>query len=373
VLSVQPGQQLAAGASIAQMANLDMEEQIAAVRTELARVEADSQRIAGEKRVQEETAATAEWQLAQRRREFSDIDGEEHEIRMRFQNGRPGVVSVARVALTQNAAPPLPPALAALESETNRLQAEWTEAGRRYERSQALSQEGLLARSELDIAERRAASLASELAGARQRLSAALIEHERRHAGTQNALNVAHTNTAAVNAQVASLTLQSEAARHLRESLLARLAVLERKRSQFAIPSPRSGTLFGEDLPRMLGQYLTKGAEICRVADVRELLVRVQVGEQALSDIRMGQNVRVKTRSFPDRVFRGTVSKVGGEGEVSENGQRTYRVEFTIQNEDGVLRPGMTVFARADFGRRPVIWLLAHKLKQALRPEMWML
>jgi hypothetical protein len=33
----------------------------------------------------------------------------------------------------------------------------------------------------------------------------------------------------------------------------------------------------------------------------------------------------------------------------------------------------MTVFARADFGRRSVAWLLAHKLKQSLRPELWML
>jgi multidrug efflux pump subunit AcrA (membrane-fusion protein) len=123
----------------------------------------------------------------------------------------------------------------------------------------------------------------------------------------------------------------------------------------------------------MLGQYLVKGAEICRVADVREVLVRVQVGEEALSDIRLGQNVRVKTRTFPDRVFRGTVSKIGGEGEINENGQRTYRLEFTIQNEEGLLRPGMTVFTRADFGRHPLIWLLGHKLKQALRPEMWML
>jgi multidrug efflux pump subunit AcrA (membrane-fusion protein) len=123
----------------------------------------------------------------------------------------------------------------------------------------------------------------------------------------------------------------------------------------------------------MLGQYFVKGAEICRVADVHEVLVRVQVGEEALSDIRLGQNVRVKTRTFPDRVFHGSVSKVGGEGEVNDDGQRTYRLEFTIENEEGLLRPGMTVFARADFGRHPVIWLLAHKLKQALRPEMWML
>src|SRR3954453_16692822 len=104
-------------------------------------------------------------------------------------------------------------------------------------------------------------------------------------------------------------------------------------------------------------------ADICRLADIREVLVPVQVGEKALSDIRLGQGVRVKTRAFPDRVFRGTVSKVGGEGEVKENGQRRYRSEFTIDTGLGLLRAGMSVFTRADFGRRHVLWLVAHKIK----------
>lgn len=375
VLSVQPGQQVAAGASIAQMANLDMDEQIAEVRTELARVEADAERLAGERRIQQEATVTAQWQLAQRRREFNDVDSEEQQIRSRFQNSRPGFGPVARVTPVQfiTAAAALPPALAALEAEADRVQAEWMEADRRRERARALSAQGILPRSELDIAEQRAASLTSELAGARERLNAALIDHERRHASSRTDLNVAGTNVSTAEAHSASLAMQIEATRRLRASLMARLSVLERKRSQFTIPSPRAGTLFGEDLPRMLGQYFVKGAEICRVADIGEVLVRIQVGEEALSDIRMGQSVRVKTRTFPDRVFRGVVSKVGGESEVNENGQRTYRLEFTIQNQEGLLRPGMTVFARADFGRRPVGWLLAHKLKQALRPELWML
>jgi len=29
--------------------------------------------------------------------------------------------------------------------------------------------------------------------------------------------------------------------------------------------------------------------------------------------------------------------------------------------------------AQSDFGRRMVGWLLAHKLRQALRPELWLL
>jgi Cu(I)/Ag(I) efflux system membrane fusion protein len=263
--------------------------------------------------------------------------------------------------------------LAALEAETEHLHAQWTEADHRRERTRALASQGILARSELESAEWSTASLSSQLVAARDRLNAALIEHGRRRAKAQTEANVAGTNVSAAEAQSASLGRQIEAARKLRETLLATLSVLEQKRSQFVIPAPRAGTLFGEDLPGMLGKYFAKGAEICRVADIRELLVRIQVGEEALSDIRVGQNVRVKARSFPDRVFQGAVSKIGGESEIGENGQRTYRLEFTIQNEEGLLKPGMTVFARADFGHRPVIWLMAHKLKQALRPEMWML
>jgi multidrug efflux pump subunit AcrA (membrane-fusion protein) len=94
---------------------------------------------------------------------------------------------------------------------------------------------------------------------------------------------------------------------------------------------------------------------------------------QVLEDIAVGQRVRVKTRALPDRLFYSVVSKIGGEAELDSSQQRSYRVELTIQNKDGLLRPGMTVFARIDFGRHMIAWLVAHKLKQMLRPELWML
>jgi hypothetical protein len=37
------------------------------------------------------------------------------------------------------------------------------------------------------------------------------------------------------------------------------------------------------------------------------------------------------------------------------------------------LRPGMTAFARIGFGRRMIVGILLHKLRQALRPELWMI
>ena len=67
------------------------------------------------------------------------------------------------------------------------------------------------------------------------------------------------------------------------------------------------------------------------------------------------------------------VSKIGVEGELNQYQQATYRVELRIENEDGSLRPGMAAFARIDFDRWLVARILLYKVKQALRPELWML
>jgi multidrug efflux pump subunit AcrA (membrane-fusion protein) len=133
------------------------------------------------------------------------------------------------------------------------------------------------------------------------------------------------------------------------------------------------GAVFGEELPRQAGQYFPKGAEICRVAETHQLLARIQVPEAEIGDVRVGDPVRLKARAFPDQLFRGVVSKIGGESEPDEHRRTTYRVELTVENRAGLLRPGMTAFARIDFDRQVIGRILLHKLKQALRPELWML
>src|SRR5436853_6634101 len=99
----------------------------------------------------------------------------------------------------------------------------------------------------------------------------------------------------------------------------------------------------------------------------------MQVPETEIGDVRMGNPVRLKARAFPNQLFSGKVSKMGGESEPDDRRGMTYRVELTIGNRAGLLRPGMTAFARIDFDRQMIGRILLHKLKQALRPELWML
>lgn len=377
-LRVRPGDQVAGGAVVGQMGNLDLEERIVQVQSDLARANADCDRLFGELRTREEAAARAETQLRQRQFDYDEIESERSQIaaRQRVENSDARIVPVSAFMAgseIDRSAANYPAALAALQAEAESCRAQLNEASAQRDRLRKLSAEDIVPRSELDAAEMRAATSASSFAAARQRLEAALIEHRRKHASTTTEVNLANSDLSAERLQMAKLNGELNATREIIATLEARRDLLTRKRAQFELVAPHGGEIFGEELPRMVGQYFQKGAEICRVTDTRRLLLRVNVPEREIGDVRMGAAVRLKTRAYPDRVFHGVVSKIAGESENDSQGQTTYRVELTIENGKGWLRPGMTAFARIDFDRQIVGRILLHKIRQTLRPELWML
>ena len=143
-------------------------------------------------------------------------------------------------------------------------------------------------------------------------------------------MNVAHADASMERLQIEKLSGELRGLRGILDTLGERRGLLERKRPQLELITPIPGAVFGEELPRTVGQYFQKGAEICRVADTRQLLVRIQMPEREIGDVRVGYPVRLKARSFPDGVFLGQVSKLGGESEFDEFHQATYRVELTL-------------------------------------------
>ncbi len=376
-LSVRPGDQVAGSAVIGQMGNLDLEEQILDVQTELARAKTDYDRLVGEMQTRHEAANRAETQLRQRRHDYDEIDSERRQI-VEYQRGDvagPESFEVTKVSSRQGYTRSVgyPAALAMLQSDVDSCRAQLAEASAQRERARRLFTDGIVPRSELDTFEMRASTLSSSCAAARQKLEAALIEHRRKYTSTATDVDLAQSDLSSERLQIGKLDNELMAMRELIGSLEARRDLLGRKNAQFKLVSPRGGAIFGEDLPKMVGRYFEKGAEICRIADTTKLLLRVNVPEREIGDVRVGHGVRLKARSFPDTVFHGVVTKIGGESEQDQNGQATYRVELTIDNEEGQLRPGMTGFARIYFDRQMIGRIILHKIKQALRPELWML
>ncbi|HKC88255.1 MAG TPA: efflux RND transporter periplasmic adaptor subunit [Blastocatellia bacterium] len=381
-LRVRPGDLVAAGAALGRMSDLELEEQLAQAQVELDRASADRDRLLGELRAREESIDRARLNLRQRQSDYDESDSERRQIE-KHERGETNTLKYLTASVSPNApeSPPpaagasavtYPAAIAVLQSEADLRQARFLEAALQLDRTRKLYAQGIAPRSDLEKAETVASTLAIEGAAARQRLEALLIEHRRRHAGLVTDMQLARSDLGAERLQSVKLNGELRAVIALISTLTDRRDLLRRRLAQFELVTPRPGAVFGEELPRLVGQYFPKGAEICRVADTRQLLARIQASEREIGDVRLGHPVRLNVGAYPDQVFRGRVAKIGGEGETDQNNQVIYRVELVIENTDDLLRPGMTAFARIDFGRRMIGAILLHKLKQALRPELWM-
>jgi putative peptide zinc metalloprotease protein len=388
-LRVRPGDLTTSGAVLARMGNVELEGQLAQVQAELDRAQADYDRLLGDLRAREESIVQARMKLRQRQLDYDESESEQRQIeeRQRAERTRANlkymtasvlpiggtVVPSASVHSLEKSAVVYPAAIAVLQSDADLRHARLTEASLQLNRARKLYAEGIAPRSELEGAETRASTLAIEFAAARQRLEAALVEHRRRHNSLATEARLAQADAGIERLQAGKLNGELSSMRVLISTLTVRRDLLRDRLEQFELVAPRAGSVFGAELPRLVGQYFPKGAEICRVADTHQLLARIHVSEREIGDVRVGHPVRLKVRSYPDQVFRGMVAKIGSESETDQNNQASYRVEMVIENTDDLLRPGMTAFARIDFGRWMIVRILLHKLRQALRPELWMI
>ena len=102
------------------------------------------------------------------------------------------------------------------------------------------------------------------------------------------------------------------------------------------VPSTLSGIVGRMYLDR--GADVTLGTPVALVVDVSSVRARADVPERYAGRVKVGQDVRVGVEAYPDRVFRGRVSK---ESPVVDPDTRSAPIEVNLDNADGRLRSGM--------------------------------
>ena len=110
--------------------------------------------------------------------------------------------------------------------------------------------------------------------------------------------------------------------------------------STVSVRTPIAGTVAARTAA--LGQVVEPADALFEVIDLREVWLVINVYEQSLRDVRVGQEVGVGTAATGDREFTGTVARIGA---VVEPQTRTIKVRVVLRNPDSALKPGM--FARA--------------------------
>jgi len=153
----------------------------------------------------------------------------------------------------------------------------------------------------------------------------------------------------ASSAQAAGASSRADAA----DSTVAAMeAVLQRAEvavSECRILAPRAGVV--ERTYFEVGELVTPGVVVARIVDPKFVRATFYISNTDVDAAKVGATVRVAADAYGDRVFDGTVRRVGLEPEFTPRNVQTrtdrdrlvFPIEVRIPNEERMLRAGMPV------------------------------
>ncbi|KQI71561.1 ABC transporter substrate-binding protein [Loktanella sp. 5RATIMAR09] len=178
-----------------------------------------------------------------------------------------------------------------------------------------------------------------DLVGAGQeigRLDASTIEAQLLQAQTQQAQATRDLNNAlALQQRGVATEDRVSSARAAKAAADAAVTAAEEQLANTIIRAPFAGRL--NDLTLDEGEFVSNGSVVAEVIDNDPLTVVVQVPQQALSRIQIGQSATVDFITGEQR--SGVVSFIGVN---ADQQTRTFRVEVTVDNPDSVMPAGLS-------------------------------
>lgn len=120
-----------------------------------------------------------------------------------------------------------------------------------------------------------------------------------------------------------------------------------------SIYSPMDGVvsqLKSELAERVSGSTFTQGTEIMTVADLSRMEARVDVGENDVVSVSIGDTARVEVDAYPDRRFVGIVSRIANTAKTTglqtQDQVTNFEVRILLEAPKGIqFRPGMSMAA----------------------------
>jgi HlyD family secretion protein len=122
--------------------------------------------------------------------------------------------------------------------------------------------------------------------------------------------------------------------------------------SKTSIYSPTTGTIslltsrVGE---RVVGTSQFAGTEVMRIADLDSMEARVNVNENDVVDVKVGDAARISVDAYPDREIRGIVREIASTALTRNAGTQeevtNFEVKISIPDRSLRLRPGMSTTA----------------------------
>lgn len=132
----------------------------------------------------------------------------------------------------------------------------------------------------------------------------------------------------------------------------ASLAGSEEVLKDAAISAPVSGVILRKNAET--GETVFAGMPVYTLADLTAPWIKVYVKEDRLGQVKLGQKAEVKTDSYPDKKYEGTVTYISSEAEFTPKNVQTqeervklvFGMKVSVKNENDEFKPGMPADVR---------------------------
>ncbi|MBN2123029.1 MAG: efflux RND transporter periplasmic adaptor subunit [Deltaproteobacteria bacterium] len=232
-----------------------------------------------------------------------------------------------------------------------------------HERYRKLYEDGVISLREYDIIRKKFDTARSAHEEALARLASAKERLSLREEGPRKE-QIAQAQAALRQVEAAYALVKAGPREETIEQARAKVKVAEeglrqaqQQLSYTQLPAPFDGMVLSKAAEP--GEYLNIGSTVITIADLQRVWLRAYVNERDLGRVALGQEVEVRTDTFPDKVYRGRVSFINSEAEFTPKAVQTtdervklvYRIKIDLPNPNQELKPGMPADAVIEAGQ----------------------
>ena len=150
----------------------------------------------------------------------------------------------------------------------------------------------------------------------------------------------------------------------------AQIQLLEDQLSRTEFVSPFDGMVVSGDLSQALGSPVERGEVLFEIAPLDSYRVMLEVEEQEISSVAVGQSGHLSLAGFPGERMLLHVEKITPVS-TNEKGKNFFRVEARLDASPVDLRPGMQGVGKIEIEERKLLWIWTYKLSNWIRVWVW--
>lgn len=162
-----------------------------------------------------------------------------------------------------------------------------------------------------------------------------------------------------------------EAAKYQVQSVEAQIQQAKEELKKTIIRAPKDGTvskLAVEQGERVLGNTQSMGTEMMRIADMNHMEVQVEVNENDIVNVSLGDTANIQVDAYPERTFKGVVTEIANSALISGQGTSEQVTNYEVKIR--VATPHNLDMAAADLEKRVPVELGKEEFSPNFKPGM---